>query len=189
MGAMVFQITSLPIVYSTVYSGPNQRKHQSSASLAICAGNSPMTGEFPAQRASNAENVSIWWRHHEYITQHCGTSCGGWWVRLQPFSVACLHYSWTTLVSILSWIEMADFGICMFKYICIILIIFLLQCSPMGTLGNKLALVHVMTLHKEGVRLSRDRDCPVYKRTYASPGLNNGWLISSGVVASKLIAI
>ena len=23
-----------------------------------------MTGEFPAQRASNAENVSIWWRHH-----------------------------------------------------------------------------------------------------------------------------
>ena len=27
-------------------------------------GNSPMTGEFPAQRASNAENVSIWWRHH-----------------------------------------------------------------------------------------------------------------------------
>ena len=30
----------------------------------LCEGNSPMTGEFPAQRASNAENVSIWWRHH-----------------------------------------------------------------------------------------------------------------------------
>ena len=29
------------------------------------AGNSPGTGEFPAQMASNAENVSIWWRHHE----------------------------------------------------------------------------------------------------------------------------
>ena len=28
------------------------------------AGNSPVTGEFPTQRASNAENVSIWWRHH-----------------------------------------------------------------------------------------------------------------------------
>ena len=25
---------------------------------------SPVTGEFPAQRANNAENVSIWWRHH-----------------------------------------------------------------------------------------------------------------------------
>ena len=30
----------------------------------LCAGNSPGTGEFPAQRASNTENVSIWWRHH-----------------------------------------------------------------------------------------------------------------------------
>ena len=31
----------------------------------LCAGNSPVTGEFPAQRASKAENVSIWWSHHE----------------------------------------------------------------------------------------------------------------------------
>ena len=35
MGAMVSQITSLTIVYSTVYSGTDQRKHQSSASLAF----------------------------------------------------------------------------------------------------------------------------------------------------------
>ena len=32
----------------------------------LCEGNSPVTGEFPTQRASNAENVSIWWRHHAY---------------------------------------------------------------------------------------------------------------------------
>ena len=31
----------------------------------LCAGNSPGTGEFPAQMASYAENVSIWWRHHD----------------------------------------------------------------------------------------------------------------------------
>ena len=31
-----------------------------------CVGNLPVTGKFPAQMASNAENVSIWWRHHEY---------------------------------------------------------------------------------------------------------------------------
>ena len=31
----------------------------------LCEGNSPVTGEFPTQRASNAENVSIWWRHHQ----------------------------------------------------------------------------------------------------------------------------
>ena len=59
MGAMAYQITSLAIVYSTVHSGAGQRKHQSSASLAF------FCGEFPAQRASNAENVSIWWRHHD----------------------------------------------------------------------------------------------------------------------------
>ena len=34
----------------------------------LCAGNSPETGEFPPQRASNAENVSIWWRHRAYFT-------------------------------------------------------------------------------------------------------------------------
>ena len=67
MGTVASQITSLKIVYSTVYSGTDEIKHQSSASLAFCAGNSPVTGEFPAQNASNAENVSIWWRHHELM--------------------------------------------------------------------------------------------------------------------------
>ena len=33
----------------------------------LCVGNSPVTGEFPAQMTSNAENVSIWWRHHAVI--------------------------------------------------------------------------------------------------------------------------
>ena len=39
----------------------------------LCVGNLPGTGEFPALMASNAENVSIWWRHdfltptHRYI--------------------------------------------------------------------------------------------------------------------------
>ena len=35
MGAIASQITSLTIVYSTVYSDADQRKHQSSASLAF----------------------------------------------------------------------------------------------------------------------------------------------------------
>ena len=65
MSVMASQITSVTIVYSSVYPGGDQRKHQSSASLAFVGGNSPVTGEYPAQRASNAVNVSIWWRHHE----------------------------------------------------------------------------------------------------------------------------
>ena len=62
MSLIASQITSLTIVYSTVYSGADQRKHQSSALLAfVCV---EFTGEFPAQMASNAENVSIWWLNH-----------------------------------------------------------------------------------------------------------------------------
>ena len=30
----------------------------------LCEGNSPAAGEFLAQRTSNAENLSIWWRYH-----------------------------------------------------------------------------------------------------------------------------
>ena len=35
----------------------------------FCVGNSPVIGEIPAQRASNEENVSIWWRH--YANDQC----------------------------------------------------------------------------------------------------------------------
>ena len=51
----------------------------------LCVGNSPGTGEFPAQMASYAENVSIWWRDHEkvvfgifstYSPGHCFSHCG-----------------------------------------------------------------------------------------------------------------
>ena len=38
MGTIAFQITSLTIVYSTIYSDADQRKHQSSASLAFVRG-------------------------------------------------------------------------------------------------------------------------------------------------------
>ena len=39
----------------------------------LCAGNSPGTGEFPAQRPpTNTENVSIWWRHHAHGRQGPG---------------------------------------------------------------------------------------------------------------------
>ena len=53
MRAMASQITSLTIVYSTVYSDADQRKQQRSASLALVQG-----------IHRGPENVSIWWRHH-----------------------------------------------------------------------------------------------------------------------------
>ena len=62
MGAMADQITSLTIVDSTVHSDADKKSKLRVTGL--CAVNSPVTGEFPAQMASNAENVSIGWRHH-----------------------------------------------------------------------------------------------------------------------------
>ena len=41
-----------------------QIKENIKAPLHFWLGNSQGTGEFPAQMASNVENVSIWWRHH-----------------------------------------------------------------------------------------------------------------------------
>ena len=38
----------------------------------LCEGNSLVTGEFPTQRASNTENISIWWCHHDLTSfLHC----------------------------------------------------------------------------------------------------------------------
>ena len=58
MGDIASQITSLAIVYSTVYSGTDQNKHLSSASLAFVWGIHPEIGELPAQMASKADNIS-----------------------------------------------------------------------------------------------------------------------------------
>ena len=80
MSAIASQITSLTIDYSTVDSGADQRKHQSSASLAFVW----VTGEFPAQMASNAENVSIWWRHH---VQQVSCRTGGVWMEKEFHSI------------------------------------------------------------------------------------------------------
>ena len=49
------------------YSCVQRRRSKKTSKLRVtglCAGNSPVTGDFPAQIASNAENVPIWWRHH-----------------------------------------------------------------------------------------------------------------------------
>ena len=42
---------------------PRSKKTSKLRVTGLCSGNSPETSVFPAQMASNAENVSIWWRH------------------------------------------------------------------------------------------------------------------------------
>ena len=64
MGAMASQITSLTICLLSRLFGRRSKKTPNLCVTGLCASDSPMTGEFPTQRSSNAENVSIWWRHH-----------------------------------------------------------------------------------------------------------------------------
>ena len=55
----------------------------------LCVGNSPGTDEFPAQMASNAENVSIWWCHHVF----------GWYYNIFRLSI------WNKIGDIQHWKE------------------------------------------------------------------------------------
>ena len=60
-------ITGISTVYSTVCSEADQPKTPKPRGIRLCEGNLPVTGGFPAQRASNVENVSMWLRHHDEL--------------------------------------------------------------------------------------------------------------------------
>ena len=55
----------------------------------LCVGNSPGTGEFLAQMASHAENVSIWRRHHVF--------CNLWWWICRSFQCHLAWHMWTCI--------------------------------------------------------------------------------------------
>ena len=62
----------------------------------LCEGYLPVIGEFPAQRTSNAENVSIWYRHHEYnrndneINEETSNCCRYWLYMSIAFSLSLI---------------------------------------------------------------------------------------------------
>ena len=83
MSTMASQITSLTIIYSTVYSGADQRKHQSSVSLSFVRGihrwpgNSPYKG--PVTRKMFPFDAVI--MHHLQLSRHpqaMVTMCGSY---------------------------------------------------------------------------------------------------------------
>ena len=77
----------------------------------LCAGNSPVTGEFPAQRASNAENVSIWWRHHDKKLYESFHQCIPYKVYppgdiLEPAQTVVVYINtlWRSVKFLMSWL-------------------------------------------------------------------------------------
>ena len=85
----------------------------------FCGGNSLVTVELPAQRARNAENVSIWWRHHgmmvcvcmtigiEYFSRDTRMVCASlgfvdvWYTSIYPFPSELLHGHWMIWIGVL----------------------------------------------------------------------------------------
>ena len=63
MNTIASQITSLTIVY--LFRAQIKENIKAPRHWPLCE-EFTGTGEFPAQRASYAENVSIWWRHHGF---------------------------------------------------------------------------------------------------------------------------
>ena len=107
MGLMESQITSLTIVYSTVYSGADQRKHQSSASLAFVRGmhrspvNSPHKGPvtrkmFPCDDVMVNANTVNWAMYSWYIVQdlYLHSKCTGDTAILPEASVQMQQQFW-----------------------------------------------------------------------------------------------
>ena len=77
----------------------------------LCAGNSPVTGEFPAQMASNAEIFSIWWRHHVGNRSHSSHRLGIFTTRVLDDRVIILGNSYHVngLVQ-MTWVLVIDWN-------------------------------------------------------------------------------
>ena len=100
MGMMASQITSLTIVYSTVYSGADQRKHQSSASLAFVRGihrgpvNSPH--KWPVTRKMFPFDDVI-------MQTHCYKSLLVLWLENSPWGVGHGSQLAVIIIWVLTW--------------------------------------------------------------------------------------
>ena len=112
---MASQITSLTVVYSTVYRGANQRKHQSSASLAFVRGiqrcpvysphKGPVTRKLsPFDDVIMVCGISIYWIKtsiHSYIFSSLHTS--------QVVMISsrakqqCLHETYSVVWPLMTW--------------------------------------------------------------------------------------
>ena len=64
MSAMASQSTASPLFAQPFIQAHIKENIKAPRHWPLC-GNSPGTGEFPTQKASNEENVSIWWRHYD----------------------------------------------------------------------------------------------------------------------------
>ena len=119
----------------------------------LCEGNLPATGEFPAQRASNAENVSSWWRHHDHThtPPHTHNNSNNNKNEHGEHTLYSLVSNW---VSVVCWSRVTTRPLCVqYSY---------------GVIWNAVRLderfavqpVYTMTVHQVGCKLPCTKWCP-----------------------------
>ena len=64
ISAMASLIIGVPIGCLNCWFSRRSKRTSKLRVICLCTGNSPMTGELPTKKASNADSVFIWWRHH-----------------------------------------------------------------------------------------------------------------------------
>ena len=103
----------------------------------LCEGNSPMTGVLPSQRASNAKNVSIWWRHHAVVR--------------------CRYLSWVQNLIEINSLTPGKCGIDSWA-----LLTKLLSCEYHKALADKSTLVQAMVWCRQATSYFLSRSVPLY---------------------------
>ena len=116
--------------------------------IGLCEGNSLLTGEFPSQRVSNAENVYIWWRHHEknYASRRSLSSITPkerLFYKLRSEQNGC-HFP----DDISKWVFLNENGSISIKIS--------LRFVPRGWVNNILAMVQIMAWHRPGDKPSSE---------------------------------
>ena len=98
MGAMASQ---------TIYSGADQRKYHSYASLAFVLGIHRGPVNSPHKWPVNAENVSIWWRHHVNTMRHHWVKWKYMFEMFEGVIQTCdwIRYNWSLMTAVLSCIR------------------------------------------------------------------------------------
>ena len=92
ISVMFSQITSVTIGVNRLFRHKSNSKKTSKLRVTdLCEGNSLVTSEFPTQRASKVEKVSIWWHHH-----------GSCWLRALYMPPCCVYTNDNDISAVIS---------------------------------------------------------------------------------------
>ena len=111
MSAMASQITGISVVCSTVGSDADKKSIKTPCHWPC----GEFTGDrwIPCTKAGNAENVSIWWRHHDTTLRWVTES--NWWplfISLLNYQYGCMHF-WLTMGQFNKAVVVVCLNICM----------------------------------------------------------------------------